>query len=201
MGKVVKKIVLTGGPCAGKSSSLELIKDYLNNKNYLIYVVQESATELINSGIKPFGNDSIDLLNFQDILLKYQINKESLIENVAIEYKTNKDIVIIYDRGINDYKAYIGQKDYDELLSKYKLEEKDILNRYDLVIHLETAAKNIDYTTENNKARSEDKKEAIELDEKTFKAWSNHNNLIKISAYDNFLDKQKEIISVIEKNI
>ena len=47
MGKVVKRIVLTGGPCAGKSSSLNLIQKYLINKGYLVYIVQESATELI----------------------------------------------------------------------------------------------------------------------------------------------------------
>lgn len=44
MGNIVKRIVLTVGPCAGKSSSLELFKGYLVNKGYVVYVVQESAT-------------------------------------------------------------------------------------------------------------------------------------------------------------
>ena len=73
MGKVVKKIVLTGGPCAGKSTSLDLIREYLNGLGYLVLIVNESATELINGGIKPFGDNSISMLEFQDIVLRYQL--------------------------------------------------------------------------------------------------------------------------------
>lgn len=201
MEKIIKKIVLTGGPCAGKSSSLELIKNYLSNSGYLVYIVQESATELINSGIKPFGENSIDLIKFQEIILKYQLDKELLIENVAKTYDTDKDIIIIYDRGIIDYKAYIGRNNFDELLKKYNLSEKDILNKYDLVIHLETAAKSEGYTKENNKARSESRKEAIELDSKIYESWKIHKNLVKIKSNADFKEKQNNIITVIDTYI
>lgn len=201
MGSIVKKIVLTGGPCAGKSSSLELIENYLKDNGYVVYIVQESATELINSGIKPFGDNAIDLLSFQEIILKYQLEKEKLIENVAKVYETNKNIIILYDRGLIDNKAFIGQNSFNEILDKYNLCEKDILNRYDLVIHLETAAKGSGYTKDNNKARSEDKERAIELDNNTFEAWKKHNNLIKVKSCEDFSEKQKNIISIIDELI
>lgn len=198
MGKVVKRIVLTGGPCAGKSSSLDLIHNYLVSKGYIVYIVQESATELINSGIKPFGNNKLELLKFQEIILKYQLYKEGLVDFVSENCEIDKDIVIVYDRGIIDNKAYIGQRDFDSLLNKYNLNELDILDKYDLVIHLETAAKGNDYTKENNKARSESELEAIELDTKTYDAWKLHKNLVRVKCYDKFEDKQSRILEICE---
>lgn len=198
MGKIVKKICLTGGPCAGKSSSLDLIKEYLDGKSYIVYIVNESATELINSGIKPFGENKVDIYEFQEIVLKYQLFKERLVENVARSNDSDKDIVIIYDRGIIDNKAYINQELFNKLLYKYNLSEFEVLNRYDVVIHLETAAKGVGYTKENNKARSEDNERAIIMDDRVYDAWKYHNNLIKVKSYENFDDKQKEIIKICE---
>lgn len=200
MGSVVKKIVLTGGPCAGKSSSLELIENYLRDNNYIVYIVQESATELIKSGIKPYGEDGLNNDYFQDVLFKYQLEKEKLIENIAETINVEKDIIIIYDRGLLDNKAYIGQQLYNKLLKKYNFTEKEILDRYDLVIHLETGAKNNNYNKDNS-ARSENLEDAIELDNKTFDAWKNHKNLIKVKCRENFEEKQKEMLNIIDKNI
>lgn len=199
MGRVVKKIVLTGGPCAGKSSSLDLIKDYLKKKGYVVLIVQESATEFINSGIRPFGDNNLSMVDFQGVLLKYQLEKEQIIEDIAMTFYDDKDIVLIYDRAIIDYKAYINETEFNKLMNKYSLNEKDILNKYDLIVHLETAAKSNAYMTSNNKARSESVDEAIILDNKTYNAWIHHNNLIKVNSYENFIDKQNEIIRIIDK--
>ena len=201
MGKVVKRIVLTGGPCAGKSSSLELIELYLKKKGYIVYIVKESATELINSGIKPFGDNAVDMVSFQDIIFQYQIQKEVLVDEVCKKFNDDKDIVILYDRGLMDNKAYINQLDFDKLLLKYNLSEEVILNRYDLVIHLESAAKGKWYTKENNKARYEDRERAIEMDDKIFDAWSKHDNLIRVINYENFKDKQDKILEICENTL
>lgn len=201
MGNIIKRIVLTGGPCAGKSTSLEMIEKHLREKGYIVYTIQESATELINSGIKPFGENKIDLIKFQEIILKYQLDKEALIESVAKTNFENRDIIIIYDRGIIDNKAYIGQEVFDKLLNKYNLNEIELLDKYDLVIHLESAAKSSGYTRENNKARNEDKETAIEMDTKTFEAWKYHRNLVRVSCYDSFDEKQEIIKKIIDNNL
>lgn len=201
MGKVVKRIVLTGGPCAGKSSSLEYIKNYLLNKGYMVYLVQESATELIQSGIKPFGDNSISMVEFQYIIFKYQLFKEKLINDIAKNYFEDKEIVILYDRGLIDNKAYITDEDFDKLLLDFNLLEEEIMVKYDLVIHLETAAKSKWYTKENNKARSEDVSRAIIMDERNYKVWGSHNNLEYVKCYDDFTNKQKALISIIESNL
>jgi len=201
VGKVVKRIVLTGGPCAGKSSSLEHIELYLKKKGYVVYIVNETATELINSGIKPFGDNAVDMVSFQDIIFQYQIQKEVLVDEVCKKFNDDKEIVILYDRSLMDNKAYINQLDFDKLLLKYNLSEEVILNRYDLVIHLESAANGKWYTKENNKARYEDREIAIEMDDKIYDAWSKHDNLIRVINYENFKDKQDKILEICENTL
>ena len=41
----VINLVLTGGPCAGKSTGLSRIEQELTNRGYKVYVVAETATE------------------------------------------------------------------------------------------------------------------------------------------------------------
>ena len=87
------------------------------------------------------------------------------------------------------------------ILKKYNYIENELLSRYDLIIYLETGAKSNYYRTDNNSCRRESVDLAIKLDNLIYKAWSNHNNLVKIKCYDNFYDKQNEIISVIDKEL
>src|SRR5574344_1202059 len=155
MGKIVANIVLTGGPCAGKTTALAKIEEYYQERGYKVLIVNESATELINGGIKPFGEKALDILKFQEVILKYQISKERIYKETASQYGENEKIIIIYDRGLIDNKAYIGQEKFDELLKKLKMQEIDIMDSYDMVIHLVTAADGAKdaYTLSNNSAR------------------------------------------------
>lgn len=51
--KRIAKIVLTGGPCAGKTTALNWINNFYTKKGYGVIFVPETATELITSGISP----------------------------------------------------------------------------------------------------------------------------------------------------
>ena len=89
MSKILK-VVITGGPCAGKTSALEKVKKYYENKNIKVFVINETATELINQGITPWNQDGS--LKFQTTRLKLQLQKEneSLRERCAfLESKAN----------------------------------------------------------------------------------------------------------------
>lgn len=52
---LVSKIVLTGGPCGGKTTALVTIEQELTDIGYKVYILDEVATRLISSGIKPLG--------------------------------------------------------------------------------------------------------------------------------------------------
>ena len=100
----MKNIVLTGGPCAGKTTALAVLKECLEELGYKVFIVSESATELINKGIRPFGENAIPLYDFQKIILKYQMIKEKLVRTKARLFKKS---IILYDRGAIDNKSYI----------------------------------------------------------------------------------------------
>lgn len=198
---MVKRIVLTGGPCAGKTTVLSKIESFLLKKGYKVFIVRESATELIASGITPH-EDGVGMLNFQKLILLYQYHKEE-IYNKALEY-INDDVVIIYDRALLDNRAYINNFQFDLILNELSLEigkkidEFDILSRYDMVIHLETSAVGKGYNLENNVARYESQNDAILLDVETKNSWCMHDNFHVINSTDNFDDKVSSVINLID---
>ena len=76
----VTNIVLTGGPCAGKSTGLSRIEQELSKRGYKVYVVAETATEVITGGIKP---SEISWLEFQMSIFEIQTIKENIFRERA----------------------------------------------------------------------------------------------------------------------
>lgn len=134
----------------------------------------------------------------------YQLQKEEIYDKVLEQY-TNDNVVIIYDRGILDNKAYINDEEFKEVLNyisynkNKKICEEDLLDRYDLVIHLVTAAdgKKEAYTLNNNSTRTEGIEEAIKLDKKTMNAWIRHPNLKIIDNEESFNTKIDNVMQKI----
>lgn len=197
MGKLVGKIVLTGGPCAGKTTALARIEQDLSEKGYHVFIVGESATELIKGGIKPFGTNPFDLVLFQKLILKYQHEKEKIYEEAIKMLPDEEEGVILYDRGLMDNKAYIPDDVFHNIVLENNMQELDLLDSYDMVLHLVTAADGCPeyYTLENNQARTETMDEAIALDKKTQLAWLGHSRLVII---DNSTDFENKINRTLE---
>lgn len=198
--KNITKIVLTGGPCSGKTTAIEKISLYFKQKGYSVFVVSEPATELILSGITP--NNVENFSDFEDGILKIHLFKENLISNYISEnrVKTSDKILIICDRGIFDIKAYVTDDLFSKLLEKNNLTRQNVLSRYDAVFHLVTTANGAEefYTTANNKARTEGVEEARKLDEKTADSWGEHKKLNIIDNSTGFDGKIDRLISAIE---
>jgi len=205
---MVKEIVLTGGPCAGKTTALARIEEDLTEKGYKVFVVGESATELIKSGVRPFGDKCLDMVTFQKMIMLYQLQKEEIYNKTLSNYE-NDDVVIIYDRGMMDNKAYVNDREFNEVLEFMssslgtKITINDLLERYDMVIHLVTSAdgKKDSYTLDNNNARTESADDAVKLDRKTMNAWSRHDNLVIIDNEKDFREKIDKVLDAIHKLI
>jgi len=201
---MIKKIVLTGGPCAGKTTALAKIEQDLTEKGYRVFIVSESATELIKSGISPDIKNGVSLYEFQKIIMLYQLQKEEFYEKIAKDFPSDKK-VIIYDRGLMDNKSYITDLEFKDILEdtsrklNINLTETDIINRYDMVIHLVTSAEGNakNYTLENNAARTETAEEARIQDKKTMDCWVMHDNLHIVDNYQEFNDKLNRVLNVI----
>ena len=164
---MIRKVVLTGGPGSGKTTVIESIKKNYGGK-YKVIIVDETASYLINMGIRPFGENSIPLIDFQELVLKTQLSKEEVIDK-SLEFLPDEDILIIYDRGIMDNAAYISEEEFKEVIERVKTKEtiQDFFDRYDLVLNL--VSRKDFYTTDNNPARSETVDDALSLGEKTLK--------------------------------
>ena len=177
----IYKIVLTGGPCAGKTTNLNEIGKYLKQENIPFVTIPETATELIINGIIP---NSMNAYDFQNIVIKRQLSKEHEAEEYFLNHFANHNkCVIIYDRGIYDNAAYMDEVGFHNLLSEYNLRGMSILDNYDMVLDLLSVAscKKEAYNLDNE-ARTETISEAEILDTKTSNAWANHHNLKLISS-------------------
>lgn len=188
----VEKIVITGGPCAGKSTAMSKIQTELSQLGYKVLFIAESATELITSGLNPITTD-----NFQKYLTKYQLDKEKIYEDVASQ--TNEKVLIVCDRGVLDNKAYMTEAEWESILKYLNTSEVELRDNYGAVFHLVTAAKGAEefYTTANNTARRETVEEAAMMDDKTIDAWTGHPHFRIIDNSTDFDTKIKRLIKEI----
>ena len=65
--KSLYKIVLTGGPCAGKTTALTRLEESLVEKGFHVFIVGESATELIKGGARKKDKNAIDMVDYQKL--------------------------------------------------------------------------------------------------------------------------------------
>ena len=198
---LVSKICLTGGPCAGKSTALSKIERELTDLGYKVFIIDEVATRYINKGIRPFGEDCLNMYDFEDIILNAQLIEEKTLEKACL--LINKPCIILCDRGVYDTKAYLSINEFDKLLKENNLSKLSLMDNYNLVIHMNTAAKGAEafYTLENNKARSEGIKEAVIRDDKCQEAWSFHNNLKIVDNSTNFEEKICRVFDIVKEHL
>ncbi len=200
MGVLKAKIVLTGGPCAGKTTTIAKIKEDLESRGYHVLLLNECATEVINWGIRPFGDNKVSVFDFQNEILNLQMFKEKRFRDIIKKLPDDANCIILADRGVIDNKAYLGQELFDKLLAENNLLESDIIDEYDMVIHLVTVATNNEnkYNNSTNSARFEDDiEEVIDLDKRTNDAWSKHKNLKRVEATDVIDKKIENVIKII----
>ncbi len=196
--KQICKIVITGGPCAGKSTAMTWIQTEFEKKGWAVLFVPETATELILAGIAPWTMENTT--KFQICVLKHQKHKEKLFEDAAHMIADKEKVLIVCDRGTMDGKSYFdSENEFYKTLKQFGLKEENLRDDYDAVFHLTTAAKGAEefYTLSNNKARTETIEEAIEKDNSIISAWTGHPHLRIIDNSTDFKTKMQRLLSEI----
>lgn len=105
----ISKIVITGGPCAGKTTAMSWIQNAFTQKGYKVLFVPETATELINGGVAPWTCGSN--LEYQKCQMRLQMEKENVFVQAAKTMNADK-VLIVCDRGAADNKAYMTDEAY-----------------------------------------------------------------------------------------
>lgn len=196
-GKVkISKIVLTGGPCAGKTTALEWISNYFSKRGYTVLTVNETATELISNGVSPWSCKTN--YDYQTYQIKLQKIKEEIFEEAAKTMKSDK-VLIVCDRGLLDNKAYMKESEFKRVLKEFGTNEVKERDSYDAIFHLVSAAKGKEsvYTLANNNARTESVSEAKKLDDKIIEAWTGHPHFRIIDNKTGFEEKLERLLKEI----
>lgn len=104
----VHRFVLTGGPCAGKTTALARISNYLRQRGFRVFCVPEAATMLFTAGATFADLDTEDkLIAFQANLLFTQMHLEDTLTDIA--KSLGVPAVILCDRGTMDGSAYLDK--------------------------------------------------------------------------------------------
>ncbi len=192
----ISKIVITGGPCAGKTTAMNWIQNAFTNRGYMVLFIPETATELITAGVAPWTCSSNG--EFQKCQVQLQIEKEKVFEFAAHSMISEK-VLIVCDRGVPDNKAYMNDAEFAAVLAHVGKNEIELRDGYDAVFHLVTAAKGAVefYTTANNTARTETPEQAAALDDKLLSSWAGHPHLRIIDNSTGFEEKMKRLLGEI----
>lgn len=192
----ITKIVITGGPCGGKSTAMSWIQNHYTKLGYRVLFVPETATELITGGVAPWTCGSN--VEYQKCQMQLQLAKEKVFAQGAATMDAEK-ILIVCDRGTLDNKAYMSDLEFKQVLDAMGCNEVELRDNYDAVFHLVTAAKGAEqfYTTANNAARTETVEQAAALDDKLIAAWTGHPHLRVIDNATSFEDKLKRLMAEI----
>lgn len=105
----IAKIVITGGPCGGKSTAMSWIQSHFTKLGYRVLFVPETATELITGGVAPWTCGTN--LDYQKCQMQLQLAKEKIFAQGAAAMDAEK-ILIVCDRGALDNKAYMTDLDF-----------------------------------------------------------------------------------------
>lgn len=177
----ITKVCITGGPCAGKSTGISVLRQKLEQFGVRPLVVPEVATRFFTAGVDPkeLAEDPEAWKALQVEVAREQIQQEKRFVNLA-EIVPAERVVLLCDRGLMDGAAYCEPKVWSEVLDQIGLTTAQARQtRYDGVFHLTTAAKGAlqHYDLENNPARTETPEQARKLDDQTLQAWTGHQRL------------------------
>ena len=192
------KVVISGGPCAGKTTALDIVAKALDEEGDTVIIVDETATELIRAGIRPFGKDKdrLELINFQREIITNQIDKEDRRLESARKVP-NDEVTILYDRGAMDGGAYLTDEEFAQLLKEEGYTEEQLLDRYDLIIILMSTAVDKEKCYVNSAERIETPVVARQRDIRTAQMWHKHPNLIVINNDGTVEEKVELVLDVI----
>lgn len=195
-------IAVTGAPCGGKSTFLAKAIRLLAERGIYAVALSETATELFRANVTL---DILGRIDFQIELLQYSQIRENRYRRILqkLSGRHGVKMVLLCDRGLLDAAAYVSSDEFEEILSAVGVTRHSLLQRYDLVVHLVTAACGAEefYTCENNPQRSDSLHEAQLLDAKTQLAWLGHPNHFVIDNSTGFDEKVRRALQVLARKV
>ena len=180
-----RQIVLTGGPGAGKTAVLELVRRYFCAH---VSVLPESASIIYRGG---FPRTDVPAVRRAGQRAIFFVQREL---EAAAEAADNHAIVLC-DRGTVDGAAYWpGPGDYWQALGTTRQAQ---LARYDAVLHLRSPP--VSGYNHQNPVRIESAVEAAEIDRRIALAWEGHPRRFFVDSTIDFIDKAQKAVALLRE--
>ena len=187
----MRRIVLTGGPGAGKTVISRTIVDRSGGR---LVMVPESATQVYSAWQR--RRDQLDVAQRREV--QRQIYALQLQQEAELAARS-PDQVMLLDRGTLDGACYWpdGVEDY---WGHMKTTHEAELARYDAVILMQSgAALGVYDGSASNAIRWEDAKAAIEAGERLKRVWGAHPRFYFVPAHAELADKAAEVSGLIDR--
>ena len=182
-----RRVVLTGGPGAGKSAVLELARLFFCEH---VRSLPEAASIVFGGRFPRNGGD----------ILRQGAQRAIYHVQRALEFTEEQGpaAVVLCDRGTPDGAAY--WQGAGDLWSAVGTTRGAELARYHAVIHLRTPSAPTDYDL-SNPLRIESQREARAIDERIAEVWAGHPRQYEIPATADFLAKAAHALGHLREQI
>ncbi|MFI5240790.1 MAG: ATP-binding protein [Candidatus Saccharimonadia bacterium] len=197
----IPQVVLTGGPCSGKSLVHSALQSYFGDQ---VTFVAEAATSLLSGGFPLPGRDLDWSADWQAHFQRAVAGLQCALEMTAqVRARQAGHKIIILDRGLLDGGAYLP-RGLHELVELTGQTIDQMLRRYTLVVQLETlaASKPELFGQDNNLQRFETEPEkAVLIDRNLEMCWRWPNNSLiwrHIPVTETFQEKIWRVKSLID---
>lgn len=211
---MIKEILLTGGPCGGKTTLLERAATHLREEypGSHILTAPEIATQLFDSGfdlnsLNRNNFTKIHSIDFQEQLIKMHLDRRASLRRMAESTWPKQRVIILYDRGPLDQVAFLPKPEQIySLMAENGWSLLEMSESYDAVIHMVSAANGAEgwYSSESNPHRYEKPAEARKKDNKLRDAYLSHPHYVYVDNRGDFFGKLKRgydaIVDVIQNS-
>lgn len=185
----MKRIVLTGGPSAGKTAVQQVAAGHFGDK---IVIAPEAATMLFSGGFPQPQSKAMRRAAQRAIYYVQRELEEALMEAAG------PDATLLCDRGTADGAAYWeGEPDFFTALGTTREAEHA---RYHTVIHLSVPPAGGGYNL-HNPTRTESPARASEVDQGIGRAWAGHPRLHRVGNQTDFVHKLERAIEIIRDSL
>ena len=182
-----RRIVLTGGPGAGKTAVLELVRGYFCRH---VSVLPEAASIIFAGGFPRLDRPAVKQAAQRAIFF---VQRE--LENAADG--ADNPAIVLCDRGTVDGVAYWpGPDDFWRAMETTREAQ---FARYDAVLHLRTPP--LSGYNHQNPMRVETAAEAAVIDQRIACAWEGHPRRFFLESTVDFLEKVRSAVRILREEL